>query len=224
MGEGQSSHEVAPLKEKWVRLKPFARLHQSPFPIVALTGGIASGKSSVAKFFKEKGVPVVSADDLIKDIYRWPLTKLWLQALAPDVFDDGEILFAKLREKVFQDEALKTEIETFLYARLPQAFKDRLKDFARIPWLIYEIPLLYERQMQELFDATIVSWVPRDIQRHRLMARDPLTTPATAEAILAAQLPLDQKRKLSDLVFENVHVPGPAMTAALEKLWLQLVA
>lgn len=223
MGEGQSAHEVAPLREKWVRLKPPARLYQSPFPIVALTGGIASGKSSVAKFFRDKGVPVVSADELVKDIYRWPLSKLWLQALAPDVFENGEILFAKLREKVFHDEALKTELETFLYARLPQAFQDRLKEFPAIPWLIYEIPLLYERKMQDLFDATVVSWVPREIQRHRLMARDPLTTPATADAILAAQLPLDQKRKLADLVFENTQVPGPDMTAALEKLWQQLV-
>jgi dephospho-CoA kinase len=223
VGEGEGSNQMSELQAKWIKLKPGARLYSCDFPIVALTGGIASGKSTVAKFLKEQGVAVISADELIKDIYRWPLTKIWLTALAPDVLENGEVLFAKLREKVFQDAALKVEVENFLYARLPQAFQDRLKSLGNVSWLVYEIPLLFERQMQDLFDVVVVSWVPVEIQKQRLLSRDPLTTASTADAILGAQLSLDEKKKKADLVFDNTRPPGPEMDQALKDLWTALV-
>lgn len=222
MGESQDCHQVTPLLTKWVRLKPEARLYQMPYPVVALTGGIASGKSTLGQFLKSKGVAFLSADQLIKDIYSWPLTKIWLSALAPDVLENGEVLFHKLREKVFQNPELKTEVENFLYARLPQAFQQRAQEFKNVGWMVYEIPLLYERQMESLFDVSIVSWVPREIQKQRLMSRDPLTTSATAEAILAAQMSLDEKKKKADIVFENIYPPGKEMDTELATIWKKL--
>lgn len=223
MGPCEGGDEMSELQAKWIRLKPAARLYGCEFPIVALTGGIASGKSTVLKFFKEQGAAIISADELIKDIYRWPLTKIWLAALAPDVLENGEVLFTKLREKIFQDAALKIEVENFLYARLPQAFQDRLKDLGNISWLVYEIPLLFERNMQDLFDVVVVSWVPIEIQKQRLLSRDPLTTAGTADAILSAQLSLDEKKIKADLVFDNTRPPGSEMDQALSGLWTALV-
>lgn len=214
---------MSELQPRWIKLKPAARLYGCDFPIVALTGGIASGKSTVLKFFKEQGAAVISADELIKDIYRWPLTKIWLTALAPDVLENGEVLFSKLREKVFQDTTLKIEVENFLYARLPQAFQDRLKALGNVSWLVYEIPLLFERNMQDLFDVVVVSWVPVEIQKKRLLSRDPLTTASTADAILSAQLSLDEKKKKADLVFDNSRPPGSDMEQALKDLWMALI-
>lgn len=214
---------MSELQPRWIKLKPGARLYGCEFPIVALTGGIASGKSTVLKFFKEQGAAVISADELIKDIYRWPLTKIWLTALAPDVLVNGEVLFSKLREKVFQDAELKVEVENFLYARLPQAFQDRLKALGNVSWLVYEIPLLFERNMQDLFDVVVVSWVPVEIQKKRLLSRDPLTTASIADAILSAQLSLDEKKKKADLVFDNTRPPGSDMEQALKDLWMALI-
>jgi len=214
---------MSELQSKWIRLKPETRLYGCDFPIVALTGGIASGKSTVAKFFKEQGAAIISADELIKDIYRWPLTKIWLTALAPDVLENGEVLFAKLREKVFQDVALKAEVENFLYARLPQAFQDRLKILGRVSWLVYEIPLLFERHLQDLFDVVVVAWVPPEVQKQRLLSRDSLTIPRIADAILNSQISIDDKRKKADLVFDNTQPLGRMQDEALKVLWKSLV-
>ena len=208
------------LKAKWVRRPSAERLYQRPYPIVALTGGIASGKSTVAEFLKKQGVPIVSADQLIKDIYGWPATKSWLKTLRPDVVGEDGIDFPKLRALAFSETALKAELESYLYQRLPAAFVQREKQYPVIPWLVYEVPLLYERDMAHLFDAVIVCWVRSDVQKTRLLKRDPTTTPELADAILKSQLPLDEKRLKADLVFDNSEVLDPA---ALQKLWDELV-
>lgn len=207
------------LAAKWKRLTPEQRLHGRPYPIVAITGGVASGKSTVAAFLKEQGVPMISADQLVKDIYAWKETQAWLKVLCPAVVSESGIDFPQLRKTVFVDPALKTQVETYLYERLPQAFALAEKKFPRIPWLAYEVPLLFERNLQASFDVVIVSWVRREVQKNRLLSRDPHTTVETAEAILAQQLSLDEKKLKADLVFDN---SGPLDKAALKKLWAQL--
>jgi len=210
---------VKDLAAKWKRLVPQDRLHQRSYPIVAVTGGVASGKSTVAAFLKEQGVPTISADQLVKDIYNWKETQAWLKVLCPAVITDSGIDFPQLRKFVFTDPALKSQVESYLYERLPQAFAAAEKKFPRIPWLAYEIPLLFERKMEKMFDVVVVSWVRRDVQKNRLLTRDPHTTVETAEAILSQQMSLDEKKQKADLVFDN---SGPLDKAALKKIWSQL--
>jgi dephospho-CoA kinase len=214
------------LSARWIRRTPENRFQQRHYPVIALTGGIASGKSTVAQFLREQNVPVVSADELVKDIYRWPETLNWLAAVRGDVIIEGKIDFVKLRQAVFSDASLKTQIEDFIYARLPQAFSATEKKIPRIQWLVYEIPLLYERGMENLFDAVVVSWVRKDVQRSRLLSRDHTTTPETADAILANQLPLDEKRMKADIVFDNslTATDKKACEPELQKLWQTLVS
>lgn len=208
------------LKAKWHRLSPEQRLYGRSYPIVALTGGIASGKTSVAEFLKKQNIPVISADQLIKDIYAWPETIEFIRSLSPEVIQHKTVDFPKLRTLVFTNDELKSQVENFLYQRLPMAFSQAEKKFNMIPWLVYEIPLLFERKMEGLFDVVIVSWVRRDIQKERLLKRDPHTTPEVAEAILKAQLPLDDKRARADIVFDN---STPLSEQKLFELWQQLV-
>ncbi len=208
------------LKAQWVKLTAAERLYQRPYPIVAVTGGIASGKSTLIDFLRKQEVPVISADQLIKDIYGWPATHQWLSQLRPAVIKEGAIDFTLLRSLVFADSTLKSEIENYLYARLPQAFAQAEKRYPLIPWLVYEIPLLFERGMEELFDVKVVCWVRQDIQKERLLKRDTTTTVETAQAILKAQLPLDEKRQKADLVFDNSGAPDPKN---LRQLWDKLV-
>ena len=207
------------LAAKWKRLTPEQRLHGRSYPIVALTGGVASGKSTVAAFLKDQGVPMISADQLVKDIYAWKDTQAWLKALCPAVILEAGVDFPQLRKMVFADPALKSQVESYLYDRLPQAFAVAEKRFPRIPWLVYEVPLLFERNLQASFDVVIVSWVRREVQKNRLLSRDPHTTVETAEAILSQQMSLDEKKIKADLVFDN---SGPLEKAALKKLWAQL--
>jgi len=213
------------LSARWVRRTPETRFQQRPYPVVALTGGIASGKSTVAQFLREQKIPVISADELVKDIYRWPETLNWLKEIKAEVIHDERIDFAKLRQRVFADAELKKQVEDFIYARLPQAYSQAEAKFPRIQWLVYEIPLLFEREMQDLFDAVIVSWVRKDVQRSRLLSRDHTTSPETADAILSQQIPLDEKRLKADIIFDNSLTSSDrrANHAELQKLWQNLV-
>lgn len=208
------------LKAKWHRLSPEQRLYGRSYPIVALTGGIASGKTSVAEFLKKQNIPVISADQLIKDIYAWPETIEFLRTITPEVIQQKTVDFPKLRALVFTNDELKSQVENFLYQRLPLAFSQAEKKFNMIPWLVYEIPLLFERKMEGFFDVVIVTWVRRDVQKERLLKRDPHTTPEVAEAILKAQLPLDDKRASADIVFDN---STPFSDTKIFELWHQLV-
>ncbi len=208
------------LKAKWHRLTPEKRLYGRNYPIIALTGGIASGKTSVAEFLRKQNIPVVSADQLIKDIYTWPETIEFIRTQVPEVIQNNSIDFPRLRKLVFSNEDLKSKVESFLYQRLPIAFNQAEKQFNMIPWLVYEIPLLFERQMEPLFDVILLSWVRRDVQKERLLKRDPHTTPEVAEAILKSQLPLDDKRARADIVFDN---SAPLSDHKLLEVWHQLV-
>lgn len=180
-----------------------ARFHQKPYPIIALTGGIASGKSTLAQAARELGYPVISADELVKIIYAWPETLAWLQQEFPGVVDAGKVDFKKLRTLFFTDKKNQEVIEHFIYQRLPKAFEQKEKDYARIDFLIYEIPLLFEKKLADLFDRRVLCWIPRALQVQRLKARSPELSEQDIENFLSAQLPIDEKRKAVDFVFDN---------------------
>ena len=150
---------IPDLQKRWQKLTPETRFNNLNYPIIALTGGIGSGKSTLAKFFVHKGVPYISADDLVKKIYSWPETRAWLAEHHPDVInpDDGSPNFHRLREKAFSNPIVRTQLESWIYPRLPSAYEKAEIPFRPVPWLVYEIPLLFERKMEALFDGVILS-------------------------------------------------------------------
>jgi dephospho-CoA kinase len=214
------------LQARWRRLTPEQRLYGRDYPVVALTGGIGSGKSTVGKFLAQKGVPYVSADALVKWIYAREESRTWLARHYPEVVnpDTGMADFRRLRARAFADPAVRLDLEAWVYPRLPDAFAAAEKSLRPVPWLVYEIPLLFERQMETLFDAVVVSWVPAAVQRERVLRRDQ-SDPAVVDAIIAQQLPIDEKRARADLVFDNSFERSEIETmVALEALWAELVA
>jgi len=213
------------LQARWNRLSPEQRLHQRPYPIVALAGGIGSGKSTLSRFFINKNVPLISADVLVKTIYSQPETRTWLAEHYPDVInpDNGTPNFRRLREKAFSDEVVRKQLESWIYPRLPAAFEVAEVPFKPVPWLVYEIPLLYERKMESLFDLVVFSYVPRETQLSRVVGRDG-TSKEIVESILNQQLPIDEKRAKADLVFDNSVVRTEAeIMLAMESIWREMV-
>lgn len=188
------------LKAKLGKLNKNHRLHHLNCPIIGLTGGIASGKSTVAKLMREDGLCVVDADALIKEIYQENETIKFISSLNPDFEQDSQINFQKLRQAFFEDAELKQKIEQFLYQRLPDAFKSHIPKNAQL--IIYDVPLLFEKRIDKLVDLSIVVYTPREIQLERLMARDHIT-PELANSILDQQMSIEEKKIRADFLIDN---------------------
>ena len=188
------------LKNEFIQLSPEQRLYNLKQPLVALTGGIASGKSSVAKIFAEHGLKVINADELVKKIYSSTEALDFIKTYSPDVVENEKINFPQLRKKVFNDSNLKESIETFIYARLPAAFTSELAADDHV--IIYDVPLLFERKLESLFDQVIVVYTPREIQLKRLIQRDN-SSADLADKILNQQIDIELKRTKANFVIDN---------------------
>lgn len=189
------------LKKKYIRLTAKDRLHQCPNPIVGLTGGIATGKSTVSQLFKDHGLYVICADELIHKLYQEEATLNKVKELCPQSLTGEKIDFKSLRKSFFSDPKIKSELEKFLYAELPRVFKLSLPEDTK-QVIIYDVPLLFEKKLDPLFDQIIAVITHEKIQLERLMQRDGRDE-ETHRKVLAAQWPLSQKKANSDFVLEN---------------------
>jgi dephospho-CoA kinase len=155
---------------------------------IGLTGGIASGKSTVVERFRELGVPVVDADEAARRVVAPATSGLAsvVDRFGPGVLDaHGHLDRSALRSLVFSDPAKRRELESILHP-LIRADMDRAAAQATGPYLIYAIPLLVESGRRGDFDRILVIDTDEARQLERLMARDG-SSATQARAILAAQ-------------------------------------
>lgn len=194
------------LKSIYLRLSNSQRLHNSSKPILALTGGIASGKSSAASYMRKLGVPVIDADKLVHEIYAEQATFEFVQSLLPAVIKAGEIDFKALRSQFFSNSHIQNELENFLYQRLPEAFHRKLSQFDQSPFdfVVYDVPLLFEKKLVNKVDLHAVVYCSAQTQLKRLMSRDKISR-AEAEKILESQISLEQKRAQAQFVISNIN-------------------
>lgn len=178
------------------------RLYHLPVPVVGLTGGIATGKSTVAKLLSAAGFAIINADELVKEIYKQKDTIEFIKKNFPDAVIDDKIDFPKLREKFFNDNKIKEEIEKFIYSKLPDTFLKAFDNFPGPTFLIYDVPLLFEKNLKSMIDFTIVVYAPRELQKKRLIARDKCSE-KVADAILNQQMDIELKKQKADLVLDN---------------------
>ncbi|HEY8429426.1 MAG TPA: dephospho-CoA kinase [Sandaracinaceae bacterium] len=177
------------------------------FAVVGLTGGIGSGKSTIARMFAELGVPVVDADQIAREVVEPGTDGLAavVAAFGTEVLAaDGTLDRKKLGEIVFADERKRRELEEILHPRIAQASMER---FARLaqeghPYAIYEAALLVESGRHRTMSALVVVTASEATQIARVRARDGLTE-EEAKARIAAQLPLEEKVRVADYVIEN---------------------
>ncbi len=175
---------------------------------IALTGGIASGKSTVAEGLRRRGFVAIDADQVSRLVVL-PGTeglKEVVTVFGRDILTaSGEMDRAKLRGIVFQTPALRTQLEEIIFKRLGAAteellLKENLFQNPR-PWF-YEASLIYERQRARDFSQVWVAFCPRETQIQRLMLRDG-SDRQQAEAMLASQMPAEDKAKQADLVIDT---------------------
>jgi dephospho-CoA kinase len=171
---------------------------------IGLTGGIASGKSTVAQRFIELGVPVIDADEAARAVVepgKPALAQVIKQFGAGVVGADGELDRRALRTLVFGDARLRRELESILHPAI-RADMERRAEAAVGAYLVMAIPLLVEGGSQDRVDRILVVDVDEAVQLQRLMARDGCS-PEQARAILAAQASRAARLAVADDVLQN---------------------
>ncbi len=172
---------------------------QRKFLRVGLTGGIASGKSSVARLFSEAGVPVLDADALVRELSA-PGGKAHGAILARFGTTDRD----QLRSKIYADPSARQALEAILHPLVAQESAAKIRDFELQgkPGVIYEAALLIEAGRAKDFDEVVVVVAPEETRLSRLVSRDSFTR-EQAKAILAAQLSDAERLKFATEVIQN---------------------
>ena len=171
---------------------------------IGLTGGIGSGKSTVAGLFATRGVPVIDADAIARELVApgQPALEAIVAAFGPEMLDEqGHLDRARLRELIFSDSQQRLQLEAILHPRIRAEMTTRIGTL-NAPYVLLIIPLLFEAAQTDLVDLVLVVDAAPDVQRERVAARDALPEPQI-EAILAAQLDRDHRVERADDVLDN---------------------
>lgn len=189
--------------------------------IVGLTGGIGSGKSTVARAFGERGIPWIDADDVAREIVApgEPALEAIRQRHGEAVLhDDGTLNRAALRELIFQQPEERTWLESETHPRVRERILSHLERMQRegAPYVMLVSPLLFESGQDALVDFTVVIDIPEDLQLSRTLARDEVSE-TQVRAILAAQMPREERRARADALIDN-SLDSANMHAQVAKL------
>jgi dephospho-CoA kinase len=173
-----------------------------PF-VLCLTGSLAMGKSTAARFFAEAGVPVHDSDAVVHALYEGEAAPLIEQAF-PGTTAGGKVDRTKLAAQVLNDRTALKRLEGIVHPLVGQARDKFLADQkARgTSIVVLDIPLLFEIGGEALCDAVVVVSVPAEVQRQRALERAGMTEDKFA-AILAKQMPDAEKRRRADFVVDS---------------------
>ncbi|MFO0600053.1 MAG: dephospho-CoA kinase [Myxococcaceae bacterium] len=174
--------------------------------VFGLTGGIASGKSTVSNLLREHGLSVIDADVLAREVVA-PGTDGLREVAArfPGVVAaDGTLDRKALGARVFARDDERAALNAILHPKIRALAKERTDALAARgeAIAIYDAPLLVENKLYQGMDGVILVWVDDATQLERLIARDGLT-PDAARARVAAQLPLSEKKKVATWLIDN---------------------
>ncbi|NOU51607.1 dephospho-CoA kinase [Pseudoalteromonas sp. JBTF-M23] len=172
--------------------------------VLGLTGGIGAGKTAVSNALAEKGITIVDADVIAKQVVA--VGSSGLQAIvdkfgAAILHTDGTLDRAKLRAIIFADEPSKTWLEQLLHPMIRHEILSQLKD-ATSPYVVLSAPLLFENHLDKLCDHTLLVDVPEAIQLARTAARDRVST-EQVKSIIAAQMSRSEKQRRANTILNN---------------------
>ena len=189
---------------------------------IGLTGGIASGKSTVLTYFKDKGIPYIDADIVAREVVE-PGTE-GLEAIVDGfgsnvLHDDGTLNREALGAIVFHNEEKRGQLNDCLKEHIRNRIMELTAYYEsnRTDILIYDIPLLIEGEWYTMMDEVWLVYVNELTQIERLMIRNGFSK-EDALARINSQMRLDDKRSFADLIIDNNGTPQ-ALTAQLDTIW-----
>ncbi|MBI4872160.1 MAG: dephospho-CoA kinase [Candidatus Riflebacteria bacterium] len=197
---------------------------------VGLTGGIATGKSLVTTLLRERGAGIVDADQIYHELLgsSTELLVAMRSAFGPEIFDgNGHLDRRKLAARVFSEPKDRQRLNQITHpvivdemlARMDRLLSENLS----LPLVFMVVPLLFEVRFQGMVDKTVLVYAPAQVQLERLMARERLSGDE-ARRRLGAQMPIEEKRKLADIVIDNsgsVEQTAEQLRTVLDQLVLE---
>ncbi len=189
---------------------------------IAVTGGIGGGKSSFCKFIAEKGLPVLSADDVAKDIMKnkKEVKEKIVKAFGKEAYIKSKLNNQFLAKKVFSSPVNVKKINSIVHpaviTELEKMMKASLKKNSAV---FVEAALIYEAKMESIFDYVVLITADEEVKKKRLKSRG--VTAAEYNKRKSNQIPDDKKRKKSDFVFENNGKPEDLKLRA--EIFLKLI-
>ena len=171
--------------------------------IIGLTGGIASGKSTVSKYLAEKGFKVYDADKIAKDISEKKLVQEEIILNFGDkiLTEDGKVDRKKLKEIVFADKDKLKKLNAIIHPKVINFYRE-LKEKNIDETIIFDVPLLFESGIDKFCDKILVVISDYDIQLSRIIERDNIDK-ELASKIIKSQISNEERIKKADIVIEN---------------------
>ena len=193
--------------------------------LIGLTGGIASGKSTVTAILRELGAQVIDADQLAREVVEpgtralEDLSRRFPGAVGPD----GRLDRAGLAARVFGNEAERAALNAIVHPRIQEAFAQKTRALADqgVGVVVYDAALLIENRLHEAMEGVILVIAPRELQLARLSARDGLSA-EQAQARLASQLPLSEKARFATWTVDNAGDLGQTR-AQVRQIWGEIL-
>lgn len=175
------------------------------YKIIGLTGGIASGKTTVSDYLKKRGYVVLDADAYSKKTTakNGPAIPAIIEAFGADIVDEaGELDRKKLGSIIFNDADKRRELNEIVHPLIRKMMNADEEKYIQKGHVFLDIPLLFENGLNERCDLVVTVFVDRDTQVKRLTARNDLTV-EEAEARINSQMPLTEKVQKSDFRLDN---------------------
>ena len=191
--------------------------------ILGLTGGIGTGKSTVANMLKKRGIPVVDTDLISREVIEYPeiIEKIKLE-ISNEVFDfNNKLDRKKMSEIVFKNQEKLKKLNEIMHKEILKKMwleVEKLKKNHKI--IVLDIPLLFEINMEKEVDKILLIYASKEIQLKRIMERD-CRSREEAIKIINSQIPLYKKREKSDYIIQNndsLENLGKKLEKILEKL------
>lgn len=176
--------------------------------ILGLTGGIASGKTSVANYLKGLNIDVIDADNIARELMQAgePLVFEIAEQFGEEVLlSNGEINRKKLGSIIFESDEEREKLNHLVQGKIREKIKENRKKLMRKDkkLIVLDIPLLYEENYESFVDEVMVVYLDEDLQLKRLMNRNKDLTKEDARNRIKAQMPLEKKIKKADVLINN---------------------
>jgi len=192
--------------------------------LIGLTGGVGSGKSTVAGILRDLGADIVDADEAAHAAYA-PGTRGFdavVREFGPEYERDGSIDRGRLGRLVFDDEDARRRLNAIVHPLVREWMAERTREAAErgAEVVIQDVPLLYENGLEDLFSSVVLVYAPEDVQLERLVHERGLNKDR-AQAMIAAQMPIDEKRRRAHHVIDNSGTREETRRQ-VEEMWAQM--